>query len=336
MWRALTHNWSMKLLALGLAVLVWMYAKGVVIKRTEIESSFEVESPRTVAVVVKPEDRSVKLHLSGPAAAIAEMSGRRIQVLHKVKDVENLATDRTDSVLLDQTMVANLPGQVQVVRFEPAEFELTVRPLATMTFPVNPPETVGKPAPGYVVGRTYIRGRSTVTVTGPAVVLKRMQKELKSVDPEPVDVTNRSEPRIARFRRIQTTVHLDNTTTERIQCNDLVEVDVEIRRADVTGVIKAVPISVLADPNFARQVEITSTNPLDLSVEGPSAVVETLTSDQIRAFIDIRNRKPESNVPFFEKLIVHGLPEGVKLAKEEELTVTAKFKAPSGVKKPGP
>ncbi len=336
MWRRLTSNWLMKFLALALAVLVWMYAKGVVIKRTEIKSYFEVDSPSTVAVTVRPEHGRVTLHLSGPAAAIAEMSGRHIQILHKVRDVEDLATDRVDSVRLDQTMVANLAGQVQVVRFEPAEFELTVRPLATMTFPVNPPKTVGKPAPGYAVGRTYIRGRSTVTVTGPAVVLKRMQKQLKGVDPEPVDVTNRSGPIIDRFRRIQTTIHLDNTTIERIQCSDLVEVDVEIRRANVTGVIKAVPISVLADPDFARQVEITSTNPLDLSVEGPSAVVEALTADQIRAFIDIRNRKPENDVPFFEKLIVHGLPEGVKLIKEEELTVTAKFKAPSGLKRPGP
>ena len=114
MWRTLTSNWSMKLLALALAVLVWMYAKGVVIKRTEAKTYFEVDSPSTVDVTVRPEHRRVKLHLSGPAAAIAEMSGRHIQILHKVRDVEDLATDREDSVPLDQTMVANLPGQVQV------------------------------------------------------------------------------------------------------------------------------------------------------------------------------------------------------------------------------
>ena len=332
MWRTLTVNWPMKLLALGLAILVWLYAQGVVIKKTEIEIDFEVGHPVTVDVTVKPEHRRVKLHLSGPAGAIAELARRDIQVRHAVQDVKDLTADRVDSVRLTQSMVLNLPAQVQVVRFEPGVFDLTVRPLATMTFGVTLPRTVGKPAPGYAVGRTSIRGRGTVTVTGPVAVLKRMQKELKGVDPDPVDVTNRSESIIDRFRHIQTTVELDNTTVERIQCDDLVEVSVEIKRADVTGVIKAVPISVLSDPDVAREVEITSSNPLDLSVEGPAEVIKTLTADRVHAFIDVRKRKPETDAPFFEKLIVHGLPEGVRLTKEEELTVTAKFTPSSKTK----
>jgi hypothetical protein len=194
-----------------------------------------------------------------------------------------------------------------------------------MTFPVNPPRTVGKPAPGYQVGRTEIRGRSRVTVMGPVGVLNDIQKEVKAVEPEPVDVTNRSEPVLDRFRRIQNVVQLDNNTrTEGIHCDDAVEVYVDIRRADVPGVVAAVPVSVLVAPGSTTDVEITSENPVDLSVEGPAELLKTLTADQLHAFIDVRKRKAENDLPFFEKLIVDGLPPGVKLSKE--IVVTAKFK----------
>jgi len=325
-WRILVTNWQMKLLALALAVLVWLYANSVVIKTTTVEATFDVTHPATVDVTVQPESQRVALTVSGPTSVIEELSRRNIRIVHGVADVENLKTDRVDKIRLDERMVTNLPAQLQVTRFRPSTFELTVRPLATMMFPVNPPKTVGKPAPGYEVGRTEIRGFSSVTVTGPADVLKRMQEERTGVEPEPVDVGNRSESVKDRKLRIQTVVHLDNTTVEHIRCDDLVEAFVEIRRANATGVIQAVPISVLSTPDSVHEVEITSKNPVDLTVEGPAESIQDLSASQVEAFVDVRKRKPENDLPFFEKLIVHGLPEGVKLAKE--VVVTARFKLP--------
>jgi len=326
MWRTLLQNWPMKLLALGLAVLVWMYANSVVIKKEKIEASFDVVHPKTVSVTMHPESRTVTLYVSGPSAAIDDLPRRRIQIVYTIPDTDALRGDYTNKVPLDEKMVRNLPARVQVDRFDPPDFEVTVRPLATMHFPVNPPQTVGKPAAGYEVGRREIIGTASVRVTGPAEVLKKMKESFKGVDPEPVHVTNRSASFIDADQRIHTTIQLDNTTTEQIRCDDLVEVYVEIRRAHATHVVKGVPISVLAGPDLAREVEITSDNPIDLSVEGPPEVVGALTAEDFHAFIDVRKRTPDSDLPFFENLIVHGLPEGVKLSKD--VPVTAKFKLP--------
>jgi YbbR domain-containing protein len=326
MWRMFVDNWPLKLLALALAVLVWLYANSVVIRTTTIEAALDVTHPPTVEVTVNPENRRVALLVSGPTSVIEELSRRNIRIVCGIAGVENLQADRVDKVLLDEKMVTDLPGQIQVTRFRPSTFELTVRPLATMTFPVNPPVTVGRPAPGYQVGRTEIRGLSSVIVTGPGSVLGRMQEELRGVDTEPVDVTNRSESIKDRKLRIQTVVRLDNATVERIRCDDAVEAFVEIRRVNATAVIQAVPISVLTAPDSPREVEITSRNPIDLAVEGPAESLQNLTADQVQAFVDVRKRKPENDLPFFEKLIVHGLPEGVKL--EKEVVVTARFRLP--------
>lgn len=329
MWRIITDNWPIKLMALVLAALVWLYANSVVIEHREILVYFEVRNPPTVDVTVVPENRRVLLTVTGPAGLIQELSRRNIQVEYEIGDVAELRADRVDKIRFDESMVQNLPPQVQVTRFRPASFEVIVRPLATMVFPVNPPKVLGKPAPGYQVGRTEIRGRTRVTVTGPVEVLNSIQKQIGAVDPEPVDVSNRSESVIDRFRRIQTTVRLDNNTrTERIHCDDVVEIYVEIKRADATVVVKEVPISVLAAPDFPHEVEITSSNPVDLSIEGPAELIKTVTAEQLHAFIDVRKRKAEDELPFFEKLIVHGLPDGARLSKE--IVVTAKFKPPPG------
>lgn|GEM_PF-4450562 len=324
MWRMVVDNWPLKLLALVLAVLVWLYANSVVTRTTTIEATLDIAHPPTVEVTVSPERRQVSLVVSGPASVIEELSRRSVRMVYNVAGVENLRVDRVDKVILDEQMVTELPAQLRVTRFRPPAFELTVRPLATETFPVNPPGAVGKPAPGYEVGRTEIRGLSSVTVTGPVLVLQHMREKRQGVAPEPVDVTNCSESIKDRRLPIQTVVHPDNATIEHIRCDETVEAFIEIRRVNAAGVIKGVPISVLSAPDSVHEVEITSPNPIDLAVEGPAESLQGLAADKVEAFIDVRKRKPENDLPFFEKLIVHGLPEDVKLSKE--VVVTARFK----------
>jgi YbbR domain-containing protein len=326
MWRIIADDWQFKLLALVLAVLVWLYTNSVVTKTAEISAEFVVNVPRNVDVQVSPESRKVMLTVLGPTGVIDEL-GRweRVRVVYDVKDVEKLKDARRTSVTFDPKMVQNLPSQVQVLYFDPDKFDLTVRALATMELTVTPPRTVGTPAPGYEVAKSEIRGRSTVTVTGPAEALRRIKERRNTVDAEPVDVSNRTEPVVDRFRRIQTDVRLDNTTVEHIQCDDRVEVYVDIRRADVPDVVKGVKIAVLASPESALDVEITSPNPVDISIIGPPDLVKSVTPDRLYAFIDVRARKPDNELPFFENLVVQGLPDGVKLQKE--VVVTARFKA---------
>ncbi len=91
----------------------------------------------------------------------------------------------------------------------------------------------------------------------------------------------------------------------------------------------SVEISVLTAPGVGADVEITSGNPIDLRVEGPPDALASLTADRVRAFIDVRGRRVEieKEVPFQERVLVQGLPEGVRFA--EPVYATARFKLPA-------
>ncbi len=327
MWKSLVNNWAMKLTALALAVVVWLWANSEVTRTTQIEAYFEVAYPGSVDVQVEPENRRVMLTVKGPTAVFDDISRRVVQVIYKMPDVAGASEDRREKVAFDPKMVLNLPAQVQVVGFSPESFTVRVRRIETKSLPVNPPRIEGKPTPGYEVSTPEILGSPWVSVTGPASVLQRMIDEHKGVDPEPIDVTHRTEPIRDRRLRIQTLVRLDNATTEQIHCDETVDAFVDIRRAVVPGVVKGVPVAVLTAPGVTADVEITSGNPIDLAVEGGPEALKTLAAEKLRAFIDVRSRRPDTDVPFFEKLLVDGLPEGVHLAKE--VVVTAKFKLPA-------
>ena len=327
MWKKLTDNWPMMLAALALAVPVWFYANSVVTGREDVKVYFDVSYPSSVEVQVVPADRWVKLEVRGPAAVIKELSRRNVQILYKVPNVD-LRADRTDTTPFDPKMVVNLPAEAQVVSFSPASFTLTVRPVETWSLPVKIPKIVTRPAPGYVAEAPEIRGSDRASVTGPVTVLRRLRDEFKGVETEPVDVTNHTEPIRDRKLRIETRVVLDNATVEQVHCDDMIDVFVDIHRATSTRVVRDVPVSVLTTPGAAVDVEITSGNPVSLSVEGPPDAVAALTAAQLNAFIDVRGRRPETekDVPFQERVLVQGLPEGVRLA--EPVHATARFKLP--------
>ena len=80
MWRMVVDNWPLKLLALVLAVLVWLYANSVVTRTTTIEATLDIAHPPTVEVTVSPERRQVSLVVSGPASVIEELSRRSVRM----------------------------------------------------------------------------------------------------------------------------------------------------------------------------------------------------------------------------------------------------------------
>ena len=331
MWRAITGNWQIKLMALVLAVLVWMYADSVVIKTTEVEVELKIDYPSSVDIEVRPGDRLVRLTLSGPAGAVNELPRRRIQLMYTVEQKDVAGEDRVRTIVFDREMIRGLPSQVRVVKFTPSSFELRIRPLDEKRFTAVLPEnqTVGTPSRGYKVAWARIIGKNRVTVSGPAAVLRRIEAELDGkVEVMPVDVSNRAESFKELYAPIRSEVRFADGTVERILCTDAVEVYVEIKREDVETVVKGVPITLRVAPGFTHEIVIDGDNPVDIALKGPPDLLDKIDPLKLVAYIDVRARKPgtEKEVPFTEKLIVLGLPEGVQLSKD--VHVKARFKLP--------
>ena len=338
MWRFITRNWQIKLLAVGLAVVVWMYANSVVIKTTDIDVRLEIDHPESVDVAVQPVDRMVKLKLSGPAGVINELSRRRIQLAYTLEEKDITEEERVMPIRFDGVMVRNLPAQVEVAGFTPRAFELTVRPLDEKRFTVVLPKvaTVGTPSKGYKVAWARIRGRNEVRVRGPVGVLRRIESELGGkIEAMPVDASNRAEPFVESFCSLNPEVRFADGSVDRVICTETVEVYVEIKPEDAEAVVKGVQITLRVTPGFTHEVAIESDNPVDVPIVGPPDAVGTVRADSLDAYIDIRARKPEveKGDPFTEKLIVRGLPPGVKVAKD--VHVKARFNLPKKSTLPG-
>ncbi len=335
MLRVITNNWMTKLMALALAVIVWLYANSVVVTTREIrEVRFEIAAPTNVQVDIEPATKGVTITVRGPSSIIDPISGINLQILHKIEDIGNWPEKMMIPLELNQSMVFPLPANVQVVEFIPPVFELTIRPRGTLTVPVTLPQISGKPAAGYRVGRVKILGNQTVTIEGTQDVLNNIKNGRNAVDVMPVDVTNYTSSIPVR-RPIVTQVSFDGGKTfERIRCNDTVQVLVEILRPNEKKTIKGILISPLVTAGASEAVVITSPNPIDIEVEGPPDKIRTITAEQLTAVIDVRTRlaelggRPEDEkyIKFHEPLVLHGLPEGVRIVGN--ISVEANFKEP--------
>lgn len=333
MLRLLRSDWQLKLLALLLAALIWVYANSVVTRTIDIEVKFGITKPDSVEADVLPKDRIVKLSLRGPAGVIGEVREGNVRVQYVLSN-PRMTDDSTMPITFDGKMVSGLPPQVQVVDFAPSGFLLKVRPLATETFPVRLPEVVGTPRTGYQAGTPQIRGKREVRVSGPAALLRKMKDGNGYVIPEPVDVTNHAVDVESRFHRIQSTVRIDNDTVD-IRCDDTIDVFVPIRTAHAEGVIKGVKVDKLTPPGMDYAVIINKGNPVDVPVVGPPEVIRGLSADKVRAYIDIRDREPSPDMIMTEQVIVEGLPPGVRV-KEPGVQVTATFVMPRTEEKKEP
>lgn len=182
MLRALCRNWQLKLLALLLAVGLWLFvgtaqrteiALAVPVEYMGLEGPFALDGPRQ-------ETAEVQVQASRWAAERVSPTSVRIRV-----DVSGLREGDNLVHLLPESVEA--PAGVRVTRVAPAWAPVRVVRAATKVVPVVA-RLLGQPAPAYVLRRVVVEP-PTVAIKGPRTTIESRT----AVDTLPVDVSGHRE-----------------------------------------------------------------------------------------------------------------------------------------------
>lgn len=160
MLRLITHNWSLKLLALCLALGMWIFVVGQ--ERAELSLKIPVEYTQISddVVVVGETVGELDVRVSGPRSLVRRAAA---QGMGKVLDLSGLKEGKYEFQVIAEDL--DLPPGVQVSRISPAQISVNLAKRITRQVPVRP-VLKGKPAPGFEVAEITFKP-DKVDISGP-------------------------------------------------------------------------------------------------------------------------------------------------------------------------
>lgn len=302
--RVVTHNFGAKVLAVIVALLVWFNASGqeeVVRVRT---ATLVLDSLPDSLVVANAVPASAQVRITASRRRVVTLGFRKLEV---AIDLAGLGAGRQRVPLTGQHVrgVGELPpGSIQVT--SPSIVEIDLEPLATRRVQVSLATEGVLPSNVVLLEGGITITPAWITVRGPASALERIQH----VTTEPVD--------LARVRDSDTRSVALDCNAPSVVC-DPMRVDVTLS-VSTRGerVLANVPPTVLLDsPDIDAEVTPAT---VSLTLEGPSAVLDTLSSGDVTVLIELSGRKP-ATYRLSPSVI---LPPGVVLARISEDTLAVR------------
>lgn len=292
--RAITHNFGAKVLALIVALLVWFNASG----------QEQVVRMRQAPLVIEGVADSLALASTVPASADLRITATRRQIivlgfqrLVVAADLSGLGPGRQRLPLSgdDVRGIGGLePGHVQVV--SPAVLDVDLEPMETRRLQVSL-ETIGAlPGNLLLLQDGVAIDPAWVTVRGPESQVVRFQH----VSTEAIDL---SKVRESGTREVDL-----NMPDASVSCQPK-RVSVTIRVSPRgERVLANVPPTVLLDSGDVEALVEPKT--VSLTLEGPSAVLDTLASDDVSVLLTVKGRA-KGAYRMVPQVI---LPPGIRLA----------------------
>ena len=269
-YRRFVENLGLKLLAMALAIGLWLSVAG----ETVIERGFEVpvgfqNVPADLQVAGDPPD-TVHVRVRGPMSIVNRLAlGAAVAVL-------DLAGERPGERRLFDMFADRVrtPFGVEVIQVIPATITAALeRAGAPRTVPVVP-DIEGQPAEGFAVGRISTVPES-VEIVGPTSLLDSVVEAIT----EPVLIEGSSE-------RVQSLVTIGvSDRVLRLQTPSSAEVTVEIVPAPVERNIQELAIS---SRSLEPGLEV-SFDPISVTVgiRGSEVLLQAMEEGEVEAFIDL-------------------------------------------------
>jgi YbbR domain-containing protein len=266
MW--LFRHLGLKLLALGLAVSLWMVVAGeetverglrVPLELQQFPSGLELqgEPPSTVDVRVRGASGALSRVSAGDIVSVLDLRGSR-------------PGRRLFHVTPDQVRA---PFGIEVVQVTPATVALVFENSQSRSVPIEP-SVEGKPAPGYVVGKVRVDPEN-VEVIGPASAVQRATEALT----EPVSVDGARD----RVRETVTVGVLDPAL--RVKGPRVATVTVPIIVAPQERTMRGLPLRMR---NLGANLAADALPPVvTIVLRGSREVLNRVEADDVRAYVDL-------------------------------------------------
>lgn len=265
--RPLRHL-GLKLLALALAVLLWMVVAGEETVERGLRVPLELQQFPAELELQGEVPTTVDVRVRGASGALGRLSpGDIVAVL----DLRSARPGRRLFQLKPEQVRA--PFGVEVVQVTPASVAMIFEPSASREVPIVA-EVDGKPAPGYVVGETTTDPAS-VEVVGPESSVKRVTEALT----EPVSVAG------ARDLVIETVTVGVLDPALRLKNPRPATVSVQIVPAPLERTIRARPVHLR---NLAANLSAQAVpDAVDVNLRGSREALGRVEPDDVTAFVDL-------------------------------------------------
>jgi YbbR domain-containing protein len=239
MFKLFTENWTLKLISLVFALLLWMFIMGE--RRLEVGYlvPLELQNIPKELMVANEVASLVDVRVSGPRTLLMKVSPNDISI---VVDLIDLKPGLTTFKRLEERL--NLPSGLRVTRLSPSFIDLKLERRKQKEVPVKI-TLAGEPLPGYQIGR--------IMAVPDKVIIEGGETELKGVSEvttEKVDLDGVNEG----FSVIVPLVHRGTYTY--LKDDKTAEVQVEVQSVE--------PLPLIDEDNFEQPEAVQE-------VEGDSA-----------------------------------------------------------------
>lgn len=262
------RNIGLKLLAIALAVVLWLTIAGEHVVERSLRVPLEFRNVPQALEIVGATPDTVDVRVRGSSALLSRVQpGEIVAVLDlaNARPGPRLFAIRTDEI--------RAPFGIEIAQVSPATLPLQLEKSSQRSVPVVP-MTQGDPAPGYVVTRKTAQP-STVTIAGPETHVRQVSEATT----EPVSVAGAT-------GRVRDTVNIGVIDSSvRLAEPQTATVTVDIAPAPVDRQLAGVAVAVrnLARGRKAR----VAPKVVRVSIRGPRDEIDAVKTDAVKAFVDL-------------------------------------------------
>jgi YbbR domain-containing protein len=304
-------NWKNKLLALVLALCVWLIVNSRITVESKVRVEVVVDLSEAPGVDADVTPAFVEITFRGPKRSIEERLSRQLKPL-SLRLNFNREKESDFSVKLSPENLRGVPQDVRVVEIQPSEVTVKLTPVKMKTLRVKA-DIRGEPAEGYTV--------TDVWADPTFVDVRGARKSLDSatfVLTEPIDVTGMDK---SFTMTLNVAPRLDNTP---ISCDMSIKVRVSIDRSLVTRA-KELPVHLIVPVNYEYDIALKDEK-LTVLLDGPEKKLETLMPDECYLVVRVL-RRPDLTGPNRDRCELSGpASRDIRLAEVVDVEYTASQK----------
>lgn len=271
-FKKITKDMPLKIIALALAVILWFYVSGIKNSERIIDIPLEITNLSADTMVVSPVPQKITMKVRGPRNILFRLPSANIRYsidaagMQIGTNVFNFTGDQIELPIGVQTIWIS-PSTLTIVLSETIRKKLTVVP-----------KFEGSPGKGYQV-TDYKITPSEIEIEGAKDSLKGIEK----IYTKPVDVSGETE----NLKNLSISLDTAQINYKYIESNT-VNADIFIAPTYITKVLNSVRIIVKGGQSEYRVFPET----VDVQISGPENILEAFPLKEIEVYINIENMAP--------------------------------------------